>query len=54
MFEKVLYQRLVDAYKRHYGTGKLLVDQEIETYMRRRGISRKEAITKLAEDQGIT
>jgi len=54
LFEKVLYQRLVDAYRRHYGTGKLLVDQEIETYMRRRGISRKEAITKLAEDQGIT
>jgi len=51
---EVLYQRLVDAYRRHYGTGKLLVDQEVETYMRRRGINRKEAITKLAEDQGIT
>ena len=48
----VLYGRLVDAYNRIYGSGKLLVDHKIESYIRK-GLSREEAITKIAEEEGI-
>ena len=49
---EALYKRLVDAYNRLYGSGKLLVEHEIKPYMSK-GLSREEAITKLAEREGI-
>ena len=48
----VLYGRLVDAYSRIYGSGKLLVNHKIESYIRK-GLNREEAITKIAEEEGI-
>ena len=48
----VLYRRLVDAYNRVYGRGKQLIDHKIESYIRK-GLSREEAITKIAEEEGI-
>ena len=48
-----LYQRLIDMYSSVYGRGKPLLEHKIEEYIGK-GLSREEAITRLAEEEGIT
>ena len=48
-----LYQRLIDMYSSVYGRGKPLLEHKIEKYIGK-GLNREEAITRLAEEEGIT
>ena len=47
-----LYQRLVDRYSRIYGRSRSALEYRIEEYMMG-GLSREEAIKRLAEEEGI-
>jgi len=49
----ILYQRLMDLYGRVYGRGRLLLELKLEEYLKE-GLSREEAIKKLAEKEGLT
>lgn len=49
---EAMYERLVEMYNRSYGRGKQLVDRKIERYIRE-GLTREEAIKKLAEEDGL-
>jgi len=49
----ILYQRLMDMYGRVYGRGRLLLEHKLEEYLKE-GLSREEAIKKLAEKEGLT
>ena len=48
-----LYQRLIDRYSRIYGRSISALEYRIEEYMWE-GLSREEAITRLAEEEGVT
>ena len=48
----ILYQRLMDLYGRVYGRGRLLLELKLEEYLKE-GLSREEAIKKLAEKEGL-
>lgn len=49
---EAMYERLVEMYNRSYGRGKHLVDRKIERYIRE-GLTREEAIKKLAKEDGL-
>jgi len=50
----VLYQRLIHTYRMIYGrNAKKMVDRKIQSYMKT-GLSREEAIRRLAEEEGLT
>jgi len=49
---KALYERLIRAYSTLYSGGARMVDRKIQSYMKT-GLSREEAIKKLAEEEGI-
>ena len=49
----ILYQRLMDLYGRVYGRGRLLLELKLEEYLKE-GLSREEAVKKLAEKEGLT
>ena len=48
-----LYKRLLDVYISVYGRGEPLLERKIEKYVSK-GLSREEAITRLAEEEGLT
>ena len=47
-----LYQRLIRTYSAVYGRGARMVERKIQSYMKT-GLSREEAIKKLAEEEGL-
>ena len=47
-----LYERLIRAYSKLYGRGARMVDRKIQAYMKE-GLSREEAIKRLAEKEGF-
>jgi len=48
-----LYERLTSRYNAAYGRGVWIVERKIQSYMKE-GLSREEAITRLAEEEGVT
>ncbi len=47
-----LYEQLLHAYTRFYGEGRLVLEDEIKSFMKQ-GLSREEAITKIAEKEKL-
>jgi len=47
-----LYERLIRAYSKLYGRGTRMVERKIQSYMKK-GLSREEAIKRLAEKEGF-
>jgi len=47
-----LYERLIRAYSKLYGRGARMVERKIQSYMKK-GLSREEAIKRLAEKEGF-